>query len=70
MGVITFRNITHLNSKLDLYAVTQHTSPVSSNSPQKRIGFKPASCGLFFRLPPLASGQSAKKTEYAAFACS
>jgi hypothetical protein len=34
--------------KLNLYAVAQHTAPVSSNSPQKRIGFSPPQRRAFF----------------------
>jgi hypothetical protein len=42
-------NVWYYEYKLDLYAVAQHTGPVSSNSPQKELDFKPASGGLFFR---------------------
>jgi hypothetical protein len=43
-------NVWYYEYKLDLYSVAQHTGPVSSNSPQKELDFKPASGGLFFRL--------------------
>jgi hypothetical protein len=40
--------IQYYEDKLDLYAVAQHTAPVSSNSPQKRIGFQPTLEWAFF----------------------
>ncbi len=38
-GDISGRHNGHSKDKLDLFAAPQHTGPVSSNSPQKRIGF-------------------------------